>query len=291
MKILITGGNGFIASNLKEQLSEEHQIIACNRLELDLLDTAKVYNYIKRGHFNVVIHTATYDPAPKYSTKDPVKVLGNNLRMFFNIARAKDYFGKMIYFGSGAEFSREHWRPKMKESYFDQHVPIDQYGLSKYVMAKQAEQSDNIFNLRVFSVFGKYEDWRYRFISRACCCAIMNRPVIIKQNVRYDFMSIDDLARIVDWFINNKPRERIYNVCSGLAASFVDLAKIVAKVSGKKLAIKIKAPGLGVEYSGDNSRLLNEMGRFKFTQLEESIKSLYAWYSANKRIIKKEELA
>ena len=105
--------------------------------------TQQVYNFVKNEQFDVVIHTATYDAAPKNSLKDPAKVLENNLRMFFNIVRCQDYFGKMIYFGSGAEFGRENWKPKMKEVYFDQHIPEDQYGFSKYIMTKYAAIIEN----------------------------------------------------------------------------------------------------------------------------------------------------
>jgi UDP-glucose 4-epimerase len=136
MKILITGASGFIARNLSEQLSSQHDIVSLNSQELNLLDFQKVFDYLKSSRFDCIIHTATYDAAPKHSIKDPSKVLENNLKMFFNITRCKEFFGKMIYFGTGAEFGRENWIPKMKESYFDQHVPTDQYGLSKYIMTK-----------------------------------------------------------------------------------------------------------------------------------------------------------
>src|SRR3989339_2059091 len=167
-KILITGGYGFIAKNLLEQLGEEYNIFSYNRQQLDLLDSSKVLAVIKKSKFDVIIHTATYDAAPKHSKKDPSKVLENNLRMFFNIVRCKDYFGKMIYFGSGAEFDRKNWIPEMTESYFDQHVPSNQYGFSKYLMTKYTALNSNIYNLRLFGVFGKYDDWRYRFIPNIC---------------------------------------------------------------------------------------------------------------------------
>ena len=289
MKILITGGNGFIARNLFEQLKDDYTIISCSSNELDLLDYLNVFEYIKKNQFDIVLHSSTYDPAPKYSTKDPAKVLENNLRMFFNLARCKDFFGKMIYFGSGAEFGREKWIPRMKEEYFDKYVPSDQYGFSKYLMNKYALLNSNIYNLRVFSVFGKYEDWRYRFISKACCCAIMDLPIIINQNVVYDFLYIDDLARIVKWFIENKMREQAYNVCSGQALDFKTLAEKVAGISGKKLKIIIKSETTR-EYSGDNSRLMAELKDFKFSPIDESINSLYQWYSANQHVIEKSEL-
>jgi len=285
MKILITGGNGFIARNLFEQLSPEYTAVSYNSTELDLLDSSKVFNLIKSNQFDIVIHTATYDAAPKHSTKDPLRVLEFNLRMFFNLARCKDNFGKMIYFGSGAEFGRENWIPKMKEDYFDQHVPADQYGFSKYIMTKHTQLSSNIYNLRLFGIFGKYDDWRTRFIPNACCHAVLNLPIRINQNCFFDHLYIDDLIRIVKWFINNKPRNHVYNVCTGDIYDFKTIAEKIIKVSGKNVDIEIKTDGLSREYSGDNSLLLNELNGFKFSSIDESIKALYDWHDSNKHII------
>jgi dTDP-D-glucose 4,6-dehydratase len=36
--------------------------------------------------------------------------------------------------------------------------------------------------------------------------------------------------------------------------------------------------GIGPEYSADNSRMLTEMGGYRFWDLEDSIRDLYAWY-------------
>lgn len=277
-KILITGGDGFIARNLFEQLSDEYNILSVDRQELDLLDSLKVLDYIKSNKFDIIIHTATYDAAPKHSTKDPAKVLENNLKMFFNLARCKDYFNKMIYFGSGAEYSREHWIPKMREDYFDKHVPMDQYGFSKYIMTKYALSNSKIYNLRLFAVFGKYDDWKVRLISNICHDVVLNLPIVIEQNKYYDFLYIDDLIKVVKWFIDNKPKNRVYNLCTGNVLDFKTIAEKILEISGKKLDIAIKIEGVGKEYSGDNTLLLNELKGFKFSSLDESIKALYKWY-------------
>lgn len=283
MKILITGGKGFIARNLLEQLDSEYNFLITNRQELDLLNYPKVLDYIKSNKFDVIIHTANYDAAPKHSTKDPKKVLENNLKMFFNLVRCKAYFDKMIYFGSGAEYSREHWIPKMKEDYFDQHVPTDQYGFSKYVMTKYALSSSNIYNLRFFAVFGKYDDWRVRIISNVCHDVALGLTPTINQNKYYDFIYINDLIRIIKWFIDNNPKKKVYNVCTGNVIDFKTIAEKIIKISGKKLNIIIKTKGLGREYSGDNTLLLNELKDFKFTLVDKSIKDLYNWYDQNKK--------
>lgn len=290
MKILITGGNGFIAKNLLEQLNSKYKLLSFNRKELDLFNSQKVFDYLKKNKFDVVIHTATYDAAARFSTKDPTKVLEYNLKMFFNLTRCKNYFGKMIYFGSGAEFDRVHWIPKMSENYFDAHLPTDQYGFSKYIMTKYTQQTKNIYNLRLFGVFGKYDDFKTRFIENACCRAVLNLPIKIEQNKYYDFLYIDDLIKIISWFIENKPKKNIYNVCTGQAYDFKTIARQIIKISGKKLSVEIKQKELGKEYSGDNTLLLKEIKDLKFAPIDQSLKTLYHWYNSNKNIISADKL-
>ena len=289
-KILITGGNGFIAKNITEMLCNDYDIIAPNSKELNILDSDKVYNFIIRNKFDVIIHAATYDAAPTFSTKDPNMVLENNLKMFFNIARCKEYFGKMIYFGSGAEFGRENWIPKMNENYFNKFIPTNwPYGLSKYIMTSYTnELKDNIYNLRLFSVFGKYDDWRYRFISNACCKAVLNMPITLKQNSVLDYLYIKDLVKLTKWFIENKPKNNVYNLCSGNVFDCKTLAEKIKYISSKDLNIEIIDSLKKPEYSGDNTLLLNEIKDFKFTPIDKSIESLYNYYNLNKQIIKKE---
>lgn len=281
MKILITGGKGFIAKNLFEQLGNEYDIISMNSKELNLLDSSKVLEFLKNNRFDVIIHAATYDAAPKHSTKDPAKVLENNLRMFFNIARCSEYFKKLIFFGSGAEYNRQNWIPKMKEDYFDDHVPEDQYGFSKYIMTKYALSHDKIYNLRLFAVFGKYEDWKVRIIPSLCINSILNEPMTIHDNRAYDFVYIEDLIRIVRWFIENTPKEKVYNICSGTVMRFQEIAERINKITNKNLEI-VKEQESDIEYSGDNSLLLKELNGFSFRSFEESLKELYAWYDQNK---------
>ncbi len=284
-RVLITGGNGFIARNLYEQFKDEFEIDCPNRQQLDLLDCQKVLDYLRSKRFDVVIHAATYDAVPKHSGKDPSKVLEFNLKMFFNIARCKDYFGKMIFFGSGAEYSREHWIPKMSEDYYDKHVPNDQYGFSKYIMTKYALANENIYNLRLFAAFGKYEDWKVRLISSICHTAVKGEEIVISQNKNYDFMDICDLIRIVRWVIDNNPKHKTYNVCTGKTISFEAIAKMIVGLSGKNLKVRFEKEGEGVEYSGDNSLIMGELKDFKFTSIDESVRSLYGWYEENKEDI------
>lgn len=284
MKIFITGGTGFIGRNLKEQLSNRYSISAPTHEELELLDEGAVFQFLKEKKFDVVIHTANWN-ATRNSKKEPSKVLSNNLRMFFNIVRYREYFGKMILFGSGEEYDRKYWIPKMQEEYFDTYVPGDDSGFSKYIMSKYTQGEDNILELRLFGVFGKYEDWEIRFISNACCKTIWNLPITIKQNVFFDYLYIDDLVKITEWFLRHEAHEKVYNVCTGRTYDLLTLARKILEIANKDLEIKIFNPGLGREYSGDNSRLIKEIGRFPFKDIDSCISELYSWYFSHKNLI------
>ena len=90
---------------------------------------------------------------------------------------------------------------------------------------------------------------------------------------------------MVRWFIENQPRHRAYNVCTGRAIDLTAFARKVIWASGKNLNVVVQDPGLGDEYSGDNRRLLEEMPAFRFRSPDDSIKSLYRWYADRKQEI------
>jgi UDP-glucose 4-epimerase len=284
MKLFLTGGSGFIGRHLREGLEGRHEVVAPLSSELDLLDEDAVARHVEHGKYDVVVHAATWN-ATRNSPKDVSKVVSNNLRMFFNVARLRERYGKMIYFGSGAEYDLRKCVPKIGEGRFDLSVPADDYGFSKYVMAKYAGCADNIYDLRLFGVFGKYEDWEIRFISNACCKVVWDLPVSIRQNVFFDYMDVKDLVGITEWFITNTPKRKHYNVCTGRTLDLRSIAEKVFASSGKNLDIVVAKKGLGKEYGGDNSRLLEEMNGYRLSDMNDSIRDLYHWYEANRNMV------
>lgn len=279
-RILITGGSGFIGRNLLEFLNSDYAVTAPTSKELDLLDPVAVRDFLRKKKVDAVIHCATHD-ASRNSKKDSALILDANLKMFFNLARCSDYFGRMFYFGSGAEYGRDHYRPYMSEDYFDANVPVDAYGFSKYIMSKYVGGVHNIVDLRIFGCFGQYEDWEIRFISNSICKALHGMDITIRQNVNFDYLYIKDLARIVAWFIEQKDlKHKHYNVCTSKSCDLLSLAKKVRKIANANVAIVLKESGFKPEYSGDNARLLKELDAFKFTPVEEALLELYDWYAA-----------
>ncbi|MBA2252147.1 MAG: NAD(P)-dependent oxidoreductase [Nitrospirales bacterium] len=286
--VLITGGSGFIGRNLVESLRGNYEILSPSRQELDLLDEQAIRRYVIQHNIDVVVHSAT---TPGHRNARPIADLAvRNQKMFFGLARNRDQYGKMIFLSSGAVYDMRHYRPQMREEYFDTHVPVDEHGFSKYVCAKYIEEADNILELRLFGVFGKYEDYEIRFISNAICKTIMEVPITIKQNRRFDYLYVDDLAMVVDHFIRHDAKYKTYNVTSGQAIDLKSLAEMVRKTSGSRTEIFIKEEGCGIEYSGDNSRLRESLPHLVLTPFSQSIPCLYSWYEQNRHVINRELL-
>jgi UDP-glucose 4-epimerase len=283
-RILITGGSGFIGRNLAEQFAGTYEVLAPSSAELDLLQEQAVRAYLDAHSFDVILHAATTRSNRRLGA--PPDLLDSNCRMFFNLARNLEgnggRVGKMIHFGSGAEYDRVQLPARVREDYFDTRVPRDAYGFSKYICAKYIDRSDRIVNLRLFGVFGPYEDYTVRFISNACCRALKGLPIVLRQDIVFDYLYIKDLTKITRWFIENDARNKAYNVCSGRPVALTELARVIARVSGqvsgRNPKVSVMTEGEGPEYSADNSRMLAEMGGYRFWDLEDSIKDLYSWY-------------
>ena len=277
--ILILGGSGFIGRNLFEFLSKDksYTLYAPSSGELDISNELAVKNYLEKQYFDVILHAAVFNPRIK-NNADNSKELEKNLRMYYNFERYQHLFGKLFYFGSGAEFDKRGEISMIHEGELGNGIPTSDYGLYKYIINKSIQNSKNIINLRIFGLFGKYENWRNTFISGACCKALKELPITIRQNVYFDYLYIDDFTKIIKWFVNNDVKYNEYNITSGQRIDLISLADIVKKVSEKDVPVYVCMEGLANEYSASNQRLLTEIKGLKFTLVEDAVSDLYKWY-------------
>ena len=276
LKIFLTGGSGFIGRNIKEQLGGKYEIIAPTHAELDLTDSDAVYNFLEKNPADIVIHAANIGGTSKQH--HVFGITHTNLKMFFNLVRAKPFFKRMITLGSGAEYDKQQPLVKVKETNFDKHVPNDEYGLYKYVCAKYAAKVDYITHLRLFAVFGKYEDYEIRFISNAICRALLGAPITMRQNVMFDYLYIDDFIRILDKFVTDKPAETFINIGRGEAIDLKTLAEKVLRATGKELPVLIASSGWAKEYSCDTTLLRQAAPDVVYAQIDVAIAQLVDYY-------------
>lgn len=271
-----TGQRGFVGRNLAERLCDEYELCTPFSNELDATDYEAVSRYIDNKKIDIIIHSA--------SSID--NTLDSDLRMFFNMARQCGKVEKLIYFGSGAEFDKRFDIINASEYNIGERIPADGYGFAKYIMSEYARMSESIYNLRLFGIFGKYEDWTYKFISNLCCKAIYDLPLTIRRECKFDYIYIDDLPDVIKWFLENKPNYHDYNFVSGTKVLLSEIANMVRDISGKKLEIVMLNPsGYNNEYTACNNRLMKQLPWFEPTPLYEAIERLYKWYYDNKETI------
>ncbi len=281
MKVLITGAGGFIGKSLRECLKKKEDlcILSPTRNELDISDENAVDKYIVKHKPDIIVHTA--NKGGDRTTISLEDVVHNNLRMFFNIAKQSSKVHKIIHLGSGAEYGKNKPIVDAKEEDANLAFPKDDYGFYKSVCSRYIEKSDNMVNLRIFGCYGEYEDYRFKFISNAIVKNLLHLPIVINQNVFFDYIYIEDLVRIIEWFIHNDSKYKIYNATSGKKIDLITLANTINKVSDFQSKIEVFNSGLNNEYTSSNQRLMEELGEFKFISHEKAIVKMRNYFGYN----------
>lgn len=287
--ILILGATGFIGRNLKEHLAKigKFNILTPDRHELDLLDEESVDEYFVKHNVDVVFHCAVFVAKNEFQI---TKIIEYDTRMFYNVEKYSDRYDKMVYIGSGAEYGKQGDISSVCEEWVGERIPSDLYGFAKYIIGRHIEQSSNIYNFRIWGLFGKYEDWWSTFISGCCCKAIKNYPLSIRQDLYFDYIWIDDFCRVLEWSIDHDLKYHTYNVGSGRRVRLSEIAEDIRRISGKHIDIFICEAGLGREYTANRERLIKEYGREYCTPMADAIQNVYQWYMENEKIINMRDL-
>lgn len=280
------GPRGFVGRNLAPFLREHDEVFTPSSQELNLCDYDLFARYIDEHQIDTVIHGALQSIV-HIGAED---VMLHDMQMFYNIDKLSGRLDKVLYFGSGAEFDKRLPMENIREEELGRQIPVSYYGLEKYIMCLHARKSRNIYNLRLFGIFGKYEHWQSKFISNLCCKAMYGLPLSIRQDCMFDYLYVDDLAPIVIWFLEHEPKFHDYNVCTGQPVSLREIAAAVLEASGKELPVVVAKEGWNLPYTADNSRLSAEMGSLRLHTLKEAVAKLYAYYQEHQAEIPFNEL-
>ncbi|MGA2933641.1 MAG: NAD-dependent epimerase/dehydratase family protein [Methanomicrobiales archaeon] len=274
--ILVTGSTGFIGRNIVEFLQPHHLLLTPTHRDLDLLSQKEVHNFFHDHDIEYVIHCASIGGSRK--KLDNKETVEHNLRMFFNLTENQDRFQTLIHLGSGAEYDKSRILHNVHEEEFGKFIPGDNYGFSKYIISKYIEKTENVYCLRLFGIFGRYEDYEFKFISNAIVKNLLHLPITIRQNVCFSWLYIDDFLKILNYFLTHTPKHRTYNITPPDTCDLLSIARMINAISDYTSEICIETEGLNIEYSANNSRLINEIGGFSFTPMKKSVSRLRDYY-------------
>lgn len=251
MKILITGGNGYLAKSITKSFWSKYYIIAPGRDELDLTDSKSVDRFFKDKYFDVIIHTAIKGAA---TPRDPDETISFwNLVMFYNLISKRDHFDKLINIGSGAE----------------KYLLNTPYGYSKNIINKLVNRYDNFYTLRVYGVFNE-DEFETRFIKSSIKNVLKGNPIKIHQDKLMDFMYMPDLISIIEFYITGTDLIKEIDCIYDDTTSLSNIAQQINNISINKVPINIENPLPGENYIGTYNEL-----PIAFIGLEQGIKNVY----------------
>ena len=267
MKILVTGGAGFIGSHIAEYLVQRGDDVTV----LDNLHTGRKENLVKindkitfvngdirdynlleklvRDVSGVYHEAALASVQQSFNMKDEyVDVNVNGTENIFKLA--KEYGFKVVYASSSSVYGNPKKVP-IKED--DDRKPINPYAETKlddeYLAKKYSEIDVKVIGLRYFNVFGKRQSKEYAGVIKLFLHNIQQKkpPKINGDGLQTrDFVHIDDVVQANVSAMDSSINHKFFNVGSGLPISILDLANLIIDASG--LSLK---PIHGPELSGD----------------------------------------
>jgi nucleoside-diphosphate-sugar epimerase len=254
MNILLTGGNGYVASEIKKQLNNICNIVSVSRNDFDLssYESTKEW-FIKNNQvFDIVIHAA--NKGGSRLKEDDDFVIDNNIKMYYNLVSNSSYFNKFINLGSGIEY----------------HPTHSTYALSKKTISESIKYKINYFNLRIYGIFNEYE-LNTRFIKNNIFNYISNKDITIFQNKFMDYIYIDDFISILSKYITQSDLPKDIDCVYEKKYTLVDIANIINSLDTKKMNIVLDTPEMGSSYIGNYTNI-----QLNFVGLEKGIKNTYS---------------
>ncbi len=289
MKILLTGGAGYIGSHVSlELLDNGHQVTIidnlvngakkllpakANFLECDINDEKKISNLLSENKFDVVMHFAGYTRIGE-STKFPEKYYENNFekpKKFFDVC-IKNNLNKFIFSSTGSVYGNVSMQKNIPEDY--KKNPLNPYSDSKYklenhLISLSNENKISAIILRYFNVAGADKKNRSGLITNPdnlikaiCEVAVGKRKELTVNGNDYktkdgttirDYIHVSDLAEMHILAAENlikKNKTDIYNCGYGMGFSIGDVIKAMNKILKKEIKIKYGARRIGdAEYS------------------------------------------
>jgi GDP-L-fucose synthase len=135
-----------------------------------------------------------------------------------------------------------------------------------------------MYCLRLFGIFGKYEDYEFKFISNAIVKNLLHMPITIRQNVNFSWLFIDDFVKILDYFLTHTPEKPVYNITPPSTIDLISIAHLINSHADFKSEICVMNEGLNLEYSGNIARLVEEIRDLSFTPMDTAVKDLMEYY-------------
>jgi len=299
VKVLITGGAGFIGHNLALYLADRgFDVVVYDSLERasslgvsrlrekgvpiivgDVRDEVKLKSSL-RG-VDVVVHAAAYVDVEE-SVRKPLMYFDNNVLGTVSTAKCSldSNVDFLVYLSSAAVYGNPKYLP-IDENHPTE--PISPYGLSKLMSEYVLRFYGRVYGLRyailrIFNVYGPGQTSSYAGVVSKFIERIKEGlpPIIYGDGSQTrDFIYVDDVSEAIKLAIEKKVCD-VFNIASGREISINELAEIILRISGLKVKpiYEDKRPGDIERSVADISKAVRILGFKPKVSLEQGLEML-----------------
>lgn len=309
MRYLVTGGAGFIGSNIVDELVRRgHEVVVLDNLSAgkeenltgvrkkiefraeSITDLAAVQSASKGADY--VIHLAARTSVPR-SVQNPLDTNSVNIDGTLNVlVAARDAkVRRFVYAASSSAYGET---PTLPKTEMMQPAPISPYGVTKYVGEIYAQVFGRVYGLenasvRFFNVFGPRQDPTSQYsgvLSRFMLAVIEGKqPVIYGDGEQSrDFTYIDNIVDETLRACEAKGASgMVFNGGTGARITLNEVLKLLEKISGKKIEAKYDPPRAGDirDSQADVSLAHKVLGYQPLVHFEEGLRRTWDWYKSN----------
>lgn len=307
MRVLVTGGYGFIGSHVVERFAKEgYEVFIIDNMSSGKLENVnckhKFYKFdvedkrcefvFKNNNFDIVVHLAAQINVIT-SLKDPFLDTKTNILGLVNMLELSTKYKvkKFIFASSAAIYGNNENIPLTEREIAE---PLSPYGISKYVGEGYCKKWNEIYNLdticfRFSNVYGP----RQGIIGEGGVVSIFMDNITKDQEITLngdgeqtrDFIYVSDLTDALFKAAESNISSGVYNLSTNSRSSLNNLIKILNNLKNIKGIIKKEDRKGDIKHSSlDNTKIKKALGWIPMVSLEQGIKNTFDWYSTNYKV-------
>ena len=287
-KLLISGHNGFIGTNLVNSLSEKYELfgVSLNKSPQKINQIKKNINKLKINdipkNISTIVHLAALTDVD-FCQKNPSKCFESNVygtQNMLEIARKINanfiYLSTNHVYGPPNKLPIREDHPKNPESIYAASKLLSEIICQTYAK----NYGLNLSIIRLFSVYG--QNSAKHLVTTKIITQILNNSSIQIGNLfpKRDFIYINDVINAIELILTKTKGYNEFNVGTGKSHSILELCNILKKISGSKIPIKsLKSKSRKKEINDiyANSNKLKKLGWRPNYNLEKGLKETYDW--------------
>ncbi len=294
MKVLVTGGTGFIGTHVVEALLDRgHQAITLSRrpsgrpgVEHHGLEVGGDQALQLASRVDAIVHLAALSNASA-SYQDPLLYNRINALGTLTMLEGARLGGGRIVFASSQRIYRPVREPIPEDGLIE---PQDPYGYSKLCGERWMEMYARLYGvhavtLRFFSVYGPglvisggASGVAGIFVGKA----LRGEPLVVHTNQSRDLTYVSDVVQGILLALEKPaPAGSCYNVATGVGTSMEELAEMSCRVTHSRSQVRVESSASFGYLVADITRARGELGYSPQVDLKEGLERYVAWYRAH----------